>query len=676
MLAQENVAAANIGQLQKEMYRLYPTRNVDEFMDVTERLKEASLKVGNEGLFYRAWANQASFNFSKIDRQKGMEIAKAMNEYSKQHDSKLGIYYSSLTNANQSSSLRMEEEALKLYLNAIQYKQKYLPNINAAPAYIGAAKVYYNRRNKEKVLEMTDKALAEPNLIGSNIVDAWSYRCIASMIPEGMDHKEELNRNYEEWKKTKEKYKYNSAFSSLIEVYHAQVNNDYDKMLELAKDIKSPQERYKMMSHAYEYLGKTKEALDYFREYKRVSDSLNSAEIRRQISEHSLQLDVIRVENQAKELLLHNQSLKLAHAQDELEQRRLEEEALNLTLKNRDIELTNASIKLKNDSLDRHAQQLKLSEYKSKLELEQNKEKIERITLWTAIGVGLLIITFLCLYLYRRSRHMKALTTAYDKLETAYEQLEQTTAAKERIESELRIAREIQMSMVPHEFPERPDLDIYASMIPAKEVGGDLYDYLLEDDILYFCLGDVSGKGVPASLFMAQTIRLFRALAKQHQMPAYIATRLNEELTEKNDNGMFVTMFIGQLNLITGLFHFCNAGHNPPVIGGDKQHGSFLEMEPNAPIGLWPELEYIGEEIESIKGRPLFIYSDGLNEAENMKQEQFGDDHMLDILRQTKFKDARHVVELMETEVKHHRDGAEPNDDMTIMCIKALNNEK
>jgi serine phosphatase RsbU (regulator of sigma subunit) len=676
MLAQENVAAANIGQLQKEMYRLYPTRNVDEFMDVTERLKEASLKVGNEGLFYRAWANQASFNFSKIDRQKGMEIAKAMNEYSKQHDSKLGIYYSSLTNANQSSSLRMEEEALKLYLNAIQYKQKYLPNINAAPAYIGAAKVYYNRRNKEKVLEMTDKALAEPNLIGSNIVDAWSYRCIASMIPEGMDHKEELNRNYEEWKKTKEKYKYNSAFSSLIEVYHAQVNNDYDKMLELAKDIKSPQERYKMMSHAYEYLGKTKEALDCFREYKRVSDSLNSAEIRRQISEHSLQLDVIRVENQAKELLLHNQSLKLAHAQDELEQRRLEEEALNLTLKNRDIELTNASIKLKNDSLDRHAQQLKLSEYKSKLELEQNKEKIERITLWTAIGVGLLIITFLCLYLYRRSRHMKALTTAYDKLETAYEQLEQTTAAKERIESELRIAREIQMSMVPHEFPERPDLDIYASMIPAKEVGGDLYDYLLEDDILYFCLGDVSGKGVPASLFMAQTIRLFRALAKQHQMPAYIATRLNEELTEKNDNGMFVTMFIGQLNLITGLFHFCNAGHNPPVIGGDKQHGSFIEMEPNAPRGLWPELEYIGEEIESIKGRPLFIYSDGLNEAENMKQEQFGDDHMLDILRQTKFKDARHVVELMETEVKHHRDGAEPNDDMTIMCIKALNNEK
>ena len=671
MQAQENATAATIEQLEKEMYRIYPTHNVDEFIDVTERLKEAALKAGNEGLFYRAWANQASFVFSKSDRQRGMEIAKAMNEYSKQHDSKLGIYYSSLTNANQSSSLRMEEDALKLFLNAIQYKQKYLPNVNAAAAYIGVAKIYYNRRQKDKVLEMTDKALAEPNLIGSSIVDAWSYRCMATMIPEGVDHRDEFNHAYEEWKRAKEKYKYNSSLSNLIEVYHAQINGDYKKMLELAKEVKIPQERYRLMAHAYEWLGDWNNALDYFKKYKDLSDSLNSAETRKQTAEHTLQLDVIRAENQAKELLLHNQSLKLAHAQDELEQRRLEEEALNLTLKNREIELSNASIKLKNDSLDRHAQQLKLSEYKSKLELEQNKEKIERITLWTAIGVGLLIISFLSIYLYRRSRHMKDLTVAYDKLETAYEQLEKTTAAKERIESELRIAREIQMSMVPHEFPQRTDLDIYASMTPAKEVGGDLYDYLLEDEILYFCLGDVSGKGVPASLFMAQTIRLFRALAKQHLMPAAIATQLNNDLTEKNDSGMFVTMFIGQLNLITGQLHFCNAGHNPPVIGGDEHQGSFLEMESNAPIGLWPEIDFIGEEIETIKDRPLFIYSDGLNEAENSKQEQFGDDHILDILRHTKFKDARHVVELMEAEVKRHRADAESSDDMTIMCLKA-----
>jgi serine phosphatase RsbU (regulator of sigma subunit) len=671
MLAQENTATATIEQLEKEMYRIYPTHNVDEFMDVTERLKEASLKAGNEGLFYRTWANQAYFIFSKIDRQKGMEIAEAMNEYSKQHDSKLGIYYSSITNANQCSSLKLEEEALKLYLNGIQYKQKYLPNINAAAAYIGAAKIYYNRKQKDKVLEMTDKALAEPNIIGSHIVDAWSYRCIVTMIDKGVDYKEQFNQAYEEWKRAKEKYKYNSSFSNLIEIYHAQINGDYQKMLELAKENKIPQEKYKMMAYAYEWLGEWQNALTYFKKYKDLSDSLNSAETRKQVTEHTLQLDVIRAENQAKELLLHNQSLKLAHAQDELEQRRLEEEALNLTLKNRDIELSNAAIKLKNDSLDRHAQELKLSEYQSKLELEQSKERIELIMLWTTISVGLLIIIFLCIYLYRRNRHMKELTTAYDKLETAYEQLEQTTAAKERIESELRIAREIQMSMVPSVFPERKGLDIYATMTPAKEVGGDLYDDLLEDDTLYFCVGDVSGKGVPASLFMAQTTRLFRALAKQHQMPAAIATRLNEELTEKNDNGMFVTMFIGQMNLTTGHLYFCNAGHNPPVIGDDELHGSFLNMESNAPIGLWPGLEFMGEEIESIKGHPLLIYTDGLNEAENKEHKQFGDEHMLDILRHTKFENARQVVEVLKAEVERHRNGAEANDDLTIMCIRA-----
>ena len=162
----QNETTATIEQLQQEMYRLYSSTNTEEFMDVTERLKEAALKAGEEGLFYRAWANQSSFIFSKISREKGVEIAKAMNEYSQQHDSKLGIYYSSVTNANQASTLKMQEDALKLFKKAIQYKQQYLPDINAAAAYLGAAKVYCNMNQKEKVLEMADMALAEPDLIG------------------------------------------------------------------------------------------------------------------------------------------------------------------------------------------------------------------------------------------------------------------------------------------------------------------------------------------------------------------------------------------------------------------------------------------------------------------------------------------------------------------------------
>ena len=329
------------------------------------------------------------------------------------------------------------------------------------------------------------------------------------------------------------------------------------------------------------------------------------------------------------------------------------------------------SLYIHKDSTFSRDMRMQLDELNTILKVDEleMKGKLQRSRF--IIGTIALFLVGMIIFMFFRHRAAKRLEVAHKDLQKAYEQLEETTTAKERIESELRIARDIQMSMVPSIFPKREGLDLYASMTPAREVGGDLYDYLLEEDTLYFCLGDVSGKGVPASLFMAQATRLFRALAKQHQMPATIATRLNEELTEKNDNGMFVTMFIGQMNLTTGHLYFCYAGHNPPVIGGDEQHGSFLEMESNAPIGLWPGIEYIGEEIETIKGRPLFIYSDGLNEAENKNKEQFGDERMLDILRHTDFKSARQVVETLKKEVEHHRDGAEANDDLTIMCIRA-----
>ena len=251
------------------------------------------------------------------------------------------------------------------------------------------------------------------------------------------------------------------------------------------------------------------------------------------------------------------------------------------------------------------------------------------------------------------------------------DELKETTAQKASIESELNVASNIQMSMLPSVFPDRPGLDMFASMTPAKEVGGDLYGYLLKDDKLYFCVGDVSGKGVPASLFMAQVTRLFRTLANQMIAPADICTQMNEALSgEENLTCMFVTLFIGLVDLKTGHLSFCNAGHNPPVIGGGEHHGEFLQMLPNFPIGVMPGLEFQGEEIDSIKGRPLFIYTDGLNEAEDREHGQFGDDHLLDILRNTHFDTARQVVETMAARVEEHRDGAEPNDDLTMMCLR------
>ncbi len=329
---------------------------------------------------------------------------------------------------------------------------------------------------------------------------------------------------------------------------------------------------------------------------------------------------------------------------------------------------TALAVALKIDSLIAPAiRKQKLSQAAEMATIYETQEKEAQIALqqaqlseqrlWTAAIVFALITLFFIIYTIYRRRAAKRMA--------------EMKAAQERMESELRIARDIQMSMVPDQFPDYEGLDMYASMTPAKQVGGDLYGYVLLGDQLYFAVGDVSGKGVPASLFMAQATRLFRMLATQKFMPAEICNRMNEALSgADNESGMFVTLFLGLLDLKTGHLDFCNAGHNPPAIGGGDHHGDFLEMVPNAPIGLWPELEYEGEEIDTIKGRALFIYTDGLNEAENPKQEQLGDERLLQVLRDTNLTTAKDVIDALQKAVEIHRDGAEPNDDLTMMYIK------
>ena len=343
-----------------------------------------------------------------------------------------------------------------------------------------------------------------------------------------------------------------------------------------------------------------------------------------------------------------------------------------------------------NDSVNSYESKRQLAEMNTIWEVDELKMKQAREQMRSIIAIASLIVGSLVIFIFFRIRAAKRLKKAHESLEqahceqeethqqllTAYDQLEETTAAKERIESDLRIARDIQMSMVPSQFPNRPDLDLYASMTPAKEVGGDLYGYVLMGDKLYFALGDVSGKGVPASLFMAQATRLFRTLAAQGVMPAKIATQMNDALSgEDNERSMFVTMFIGLVDITTGHLDFCNAGHNPPILISDGT-AAFIEMIPNAPIGLWPEMEFEGEEIADITNCPLFIYSDGLNEAENPQQEQFSDERLLKILQTIPFENSEKTIEILREEVDKHRDGAEPNDDLTMLCLKIIKEDQ
>ena len=253
------------------------------------------------------------------------------------------------------------------------------------------------------------------------------------------------------------------------------------------------------------------------------------------------------------------------------------------------------------------------------------------------------------------------------------EEVKNTTAMKASIESELKVASDIQMGMIPRvfpPFPDRQDIDLYATMMPAKVVGGDLYDYFLQDERLYFCIGDVSGKGIPASMFMAITRNLFRIIAQQNRAPWEVATQINAFLVKDNEQSMFVTMFIGMIDLRKGLMEFCNCGHNAPILDG-----KFLEAkDTNQPLGLWESKAFVGEVIEDIRDKQLLLYTDGLNEAENKQQDRLGDDRLLELMQDSTHLSSEEVINKLKAAVINHRDGAEPNDDLTLLCmsIKSL----
>ena len=242
---------------------------------------------------------------------------------------------------------------------------------------------------------------------------------------------------------------------------------------------------------------------------------------------------------------------------------------------------------------------------------------------------------------------------------------------KERIQNELQVASDIQMAMVPKifpPFPKRDDLDLSASIVPAKEVGGDLYDFFIRDEKLHFCIGDVSGKGVPASLLMAVTRTQYRTLAAHHDSPAKIVTMINESMDEINENNMFVTFFCGVLDLKSGHMDYCNAGHNAPYILTDAIRE--LPVEPNLPLGVLPGITFVEQSVEMKYDDALFLFTDGLNEAENIRHEQFGDSGIRAVLHTR--SSAQGQMDAMKAAVAAFVGEAEPSDDLTMLFLHYL----
>ncbi|MFC1770446.1 SpoIIE family protein phosphatase [Candidatus Margulisiibacteriota bacterium] len=259
-----------------------------------------------------------------------------------------------------------------------------------------------------------------------------------------------------------------------------------------------------------------------------------------------------------------------------------------------------------------------------------------------------------------------------DQLILYIKNLQETTSAKEKMESELNIARSIQMSMLPKLMKKIPGYEMYGYLSPAKEVGGDFYDYYLlkKRNSIYFAIGDVSGKGVPAALFMAMTMMLLNSLARQIDSPSAVITEVNRELCERNEHSLFVTLFFGVLDLRTGMIEYCNAGHLPPYLVSDKGQVEELALTDGMALGVDPDFEYETKTAELSKNTTVFVYSDGVTEAENSAREQFGHELLEKVLKDNSKLNPKDLCEKVFTDINSFAEEVPQFDDISILALR------
>ena len=275
-----------------------------------------------------------------------------------------------------------------------------------------------------------------------------------------------------------------------------------------------------------------------------------------------------------------------------------------------------------------------------------------RLSLLLPLMIGLLFAGFI---VYRSSRNL--------------ERLRKVNAEKDRIGGELLVASQIQQSMLPHSHILHEDVSIFGSLVPAREVGGDLYDYFIRDEKLFFCIGDVSGKGAPSAMVMGVIHSLFRAFSAHENNPAHIMQAINEVSCQGNDSNIFVTLFLGVLDLPTGLLRYCDAGHDAPMMLADGQR-SMIDVNPHLPVGVFDDVKYGIQETKLEPNITLFLYTDGLTEAKNIERKQFGIKRVEEVLAANSGLHPEQLLESVRMSVHEFVGDAEQSDDLTMLAIR------
>ncbi len=286
------------------------------------------------------------------------------------------------------------------------------------------------------------------------------------------------------------------------------------------------------------------------------------------------------------------------------------------------------------------------------------------------IREALLTLSLLIVFLFLTISISIMLTVRYVAKPFVYRQ-QQTEKEKAVMDNEMQLAAGVQKNLVPHvfpPFPERNEIDLHACLYPARKVGGDMYDYFLQNDRLYFCIGDVSGKGVQSSLLMAAIHYLFRSVAAS--LPACEAvSRINSSLCTDNVQCMFATFWYGCLDLKNGLLEYVNAGHNSPVIVRNN-NAEYMPMAENMPLGVMEEAEFSSNIIKLNSEDLLFLYTDGISEAMDMSNNEFGNENTLAVISATYNESSSVIIDNVLENVRQHAAGTTQSDDITMLCLK------
>ncbi|WP_296894176.1 SpoIIE family protein phosphatase [uncultured Methanobrevibacter sp.] len=264
--------------------------------------------------------------------------------------------------------------------------------------------------------------------------------------------------------------------------------------------------------------------------------------------------------------------------------------------------------------------------------------------------------------------------TLYDKIRTNLNQLQITTSEKEKFKTEFDVASQMQSNMLPKNFDEitkNESFEIYAYMKPASEVGGDFYDYFkIDEDHVYFVIGDVSGKGIPSTLFMVKTMYLIENHTKFNEDLSQVIEKVNNLTYERNDEELFVTTWLGKLNLKTGKLSYVNAGHNQPLIKQDSNNFEYMKTHPNLVLGGMEGIKYNEHEINLNAGDMVFLYTDGVTEANDNYNGFYGQNRLKETINENKNKKLNDIINEITKDIDKFCNNSEQYDDITMLIIK------